>query len=208
MKVKWITHACIQLETDIGKIIYFDPYQLSGDLKKGDIILCSHDHFDHLSVNDIKQVATSKTKVIIPKSCSLDEEFDVIKLDIGESTQIDDIKIKAVPSYTIKLETHPKSNRWLGFIVTVDGKNIYHAGDTGKIEEMADFNNIDIAFVPVGGKYTMDFEEAAESIKLINPKIAIPIHNWEKPLEPFKKIVEKQIPNVKVELLSNKTLEI
>ena len=208
MKLKWITHACLQLTSNSKKVIYFDPYQLSGNLERADIILISHDHFDHLSEADIKQVATENSTVMIPKTCKIKGNFKVIQLDIGESEKVEDIKIEAVPAYTAKLPTHPKENRWIGYIVNVDGKRIYHAGDTGKMPEMGDLKDIDIACIPVGGKYTMGFEEAMESVKLINPKIVVPMHNWDKPMEPFKEMVEKELSNVKVEILTDKVLEL
>jgi L-ascorbate metabolism protein UlaG (beta-lactamase superfamily) len=208
MKLKWINHACLQLESNDGVMIYFDPYQLSGDLKSADIILCSHDHFDHLSEGDIKKLATESTTVVIPETCELAGDFTVIKLDIGEKTDVGGIAVEAVPSYTALKETHPKANRWLGYIVNVDGKRVYHAGDTGKMPEMADFKDIDVACVPVGGTYTMDFEEAAESVKLINPKIVVPMHNWDKDMTPFKEMVEKKLPDVKVEILIDRELQL
>ena len=150
MNLKWINHACVQLKSNKGEVIYFDPYQLSGDFESADIVLCSHDHFDHLSNDDIEKIATSNTTVVIPKTCKLSGDFKVIRLDVGESAEVGDVKIEAVHSYTAKKETHPKANRWLGYIVTVDGKRVYHAGDTGKMPEMSDFKNIDVACIPVG----------------------------------------------------------
>ncbi|MDY6935271.1 MAG: MBL fold metallo-hydrolase [Spirochaetota bacterium] len=208
MKLKWINHACVEVMTNNGKVIYFDPFQLSGDLDKADIVLISHDHPDHLSIDDIKKVADSNTTIVIPKTCNLEGDFKVIKMEIGSSEDINGIKIEAVPSYTDKLPTHPKENEWNGYIINADGNRIYHAGDTGEMVEMCDLKDIDVACIPVGGQYTMGFEEATDCVKKMIPKIVVPIHNWDKPLEPFKEMVEKELPNVKVEILSNKTLEL
>lgn len=208
MIIKWLNHACVKITSDSGKIIYFDPYELKGKMERADIILVSHDHFDHCSFPDIQKISGKNTAVIIPSTCSLDGDFKTVKLKNNESTVIDSIKIEAVPAYTANLNTHPEMNRWHGYVVNIDGKNIYHAGDTGKIKEMEELEDIHVAFVPVGGKYTMGFEEAAESVRLINPKIAVPIHNWDKPLEPFRDFVKNLCPNVRVEILSEKDLEI
>jgi len=208
MKIKWITHASFQVKTDSGKVIYFDPYELEGSFEKADIILCSHDHYDHLSPADIKQVSGKNTTVIIPKVSTVQGDFRVIKLDAGEKAEVGDIKVEAVPAYTISLQTHPKKNRWLGYILEAEGKRIYHAGDTGKIPEMADFKNITVACLPVGGMYTMGFEEATESAVLIKPQIVVPMHNWGKDMVPFKKMVESRIPGLKVEILTGRDLEI
>ncbi|MCU0822930.1 MAG: MBL fold metallo-hydrolase [Spirochaetes bacterium] len=208
MKLYWITHSCVMIHSSLDKVIYFDPYQLPKKNEKSNIILISHDHFDHCSMPDIQKIADEKTTVVIPSTCSIKGKFNVVKLKDKESTLIDGIRIEAVPAYTVNINTHPRMNRWLGYVVTVDGRRIYHAGDTDKIPEMELLEDIDIACVPVGGNYTMGMEEAAESIRLINPKIVVPIHNWEKPLEPFVDMVKKLCPNVKVEILTNHVLEL
>ncbi len=208
MKLKWIAHACMQLISNDGVIIYFDPYQLTGEEEKAAIVLCSHDHFDHLSPDDVNKVAGEGTTVVIPKTCRIEGAFSVVQLDIGEQTTIGAITVEAVPAYTATKETHPKENRWLGYIVTVDGKRVYHAGDTGKMPEMTDFKDLDVACVPVGGTYTMDFAEATESVKLLQPKIVVPMHNWGKDMIPFKEMVEKELPDVTVEILIGRDLQL
>ncbi len=208
MKLQWLTHSCIKILSDTGKIIYFDPYQLPRKNERADLILISHDHFDHCSIPDIQKIADENTTVIIPSTCSLNGKFKVVKVKENEKTVINDIKIEAVPAYTINISTHPRMNRWLGYILTVDGLRIYHAGDTDKIPEMQYIDDIKVACIPVGGNYTMGMEEAAESIRLINPQIAVPMHNWDKPLDPFIDMVKKLCPHVKVEILTDKILEL
>lgn len=208
MKLQWITHSCIMIHSTLGKIIYFDPYQLPRKNDRANIVLISHDHFDHCSMSDIQKIADEKTTIIIPSTCSISGKFKIVKLKENESIVIDGIKIEAVPAYTININTHPRMNRWLGYVVTIDNSRIYHAGDTDKIPEMKLLENIKVACVPVGGNFTMGLEEAAESIRLINPQIAVPIHNYDKPLEPFIDMVKKLCPNVKVEILAGKALEL
>ena len=94
---------------------------------------------------------------------------------MGGSQSVGDVTIEAVPAYNIDKDFHPKSNNWLGYIVTVDGIRIYHTGDTDEIPEMADIN-ADVALIPVGGTYTMTVEQAASAAEKINPAVAIPMH--------------------------------
>jgi L-ascorbate metabolism protein UlaG (beta-lactamase superfamily) len=208
MKLQWITQSCIKILSEDGKTVYFDPYQLPRKNDRADLILISHDHSDHYSLPDIQKIADDKTTIIIPSTCSISGKFKVVKLKENQITVINDIKIEAVPAYTINISTHPRMNRWLGYVATIDGSRIYHAGDTDKIPEMALLENITVACVPVDGNYTMGLEEAAESVRLINPKIAVPIHNGDNPLEPFIDLVKNLCPNVRVEILTNKILEL
>ena len=121
-----------------------------------------------------------------------------------------DLSIELFPAYTIKKNTHPKSNEWAGIIIESGGKSVYHAGDTGRIPEMKNLakRNITVALLPCGGIYTMDFEEAIEVALDIKPEIVVPMHHWGKDLNEFKELLEKKDPTIKVEILENKTLEI
>ncbi|MHA1650238.1 MAG: MBL fold metallo-hydrolase [Candidatus Helarchaeota archaeon] len=209
MKIKWITHACFQIVTDDGKVIYTDPYQIkAGDA--ADILLISHDHYDHADSGSIKKVfQENKTKVICPKtSMSKLKKFNPIGLDPNESTEINGIKILAVPAYNPNKQFHPKGNKWIGYIIETGGKRIYHAGDTDVIPEMKELGKIDVALLPVGDTYTMGFADAVEACKVINPTICVPMHDWDKDLTKFSEMVTKDVPSVKVEILKGKDLEL
>lgn len=209
MNIKWIAHSCFQIKTDNGKVIYTDPFKLEGDLEHADLILISHDHYDHADMNSIKRIFSGKTKVICPKtSAGKLKKFNPIGLAPGESETIDDIGITAVPAYNTDKQFHPEGNRWNGYIVEIAGKRLYHAGDTDVIPEMESLGPIDVAFLPVGDTYTMGFNEAVEACKIIKARIVIPMHDWDKDLNQFKTMVNKAIPIVRVEILKGKDLEI
>lgn len=208
MKIKWITHACFQITTDDNKIIYTDPYQIkSGD--PADIVLVSHDHYDHADKRSIKTVYTEKTRVICPKTCAAGlKKFNATGLDPNESIEIDGIKIKTVPSYNPNKQFHPQGNKWVGFIIETGGKRIYHAGDCDVMPEMKELGELDVALLPVGDNYTMGFSDAVEACGIIKPKICVPMHDWDKDLTQFAEMVSKDVPSVKVEILKDKDLEI
>jgi len=209
MNIKWIAHSCFQIKTDDGTIIYTDPFKLeAGD--PADLILISHDHYDHADANSIESVLSSKTKVICPKtSAGKLKKFNPIGLAPGESETIGEIGITAVPAYNPNKQFHPESNRWIGYILEIAGKRLYHAGDTDVIPEMETLGQIDVAFLPVGDTYTMGFNEAVEACKIIMPSICvIPMHDWDKDLKVFSNLVKKSVPSVRVEILKNRDLEI
>jgi L-ascorbate metabolism protein UlaG (beta-lactamase superfamily) len=167
-------HASFKIK---GKdcIIYIDPYQITNS-ETANIILITHSHFDHCSPDDIDMINGPKTLIICPSDCEHRLMGNIKVIRPYGKIEHNEIKIEAVPAYNINNSFHPKSNGWLGYVVEIDGKKIYHAGDTDLIPEMKELKNIDYALLPVGGKYTMTAEEAANAANLINPKIAVPMH--------------------------------
>ena len=171
--VKWLGHATLMFKAE--KIIYIDPYQLKGNPRKADLILITHDHYDHLSETDIDKIRTDETIIVIPASVKKTLHGDNRKINIGETLNFGNISVEAMPSYNTNKDFHPKSARNVGYILTIDDIRYYHAGDTDIIPEMENLN-VDVAFLPVGGTYTMTPEEAAEAARIIQPKLAVPIH--------------------------------
>ena len=175
--IQWFGQSDFRIEI-AGKVIYIDHVRIVDDLP-ADIVLITHPHFDHFSEPAIAKVSTSNTVVIGPADCKysgLCKEFKTFApgdtFILGET-----MKIKAVPAYNIiKIKNHPKSNKWLGYLISFEGVTIYHAGDTERIPEMKEFT-CDIALLPLGQTYTMSsVDEAVEAIKDLKPKIAIPMH--------------------------------
>jgi L-ascorbate metabolism protein UlaG (beta-lactamase superfamily) len=171
-KIKWLGHDGFII--DASKTIYIDPYQILPG-KKADIILITHDHFDHCSPEDIVKIQHKETIIITEKDSSKKISGKVRSIKPGEMITIDNLRIEGVRAYNVNKNFHPKTNDWLGFIIEVDGVKIYHAGDTDLIPEMAN-TQADIALLPVSGTYVMTAKEAIEAVKLIKPTIAIPMH--------------------------------
>lgn len=171
------TQSSIRLELD--KIIYFDPYKIEDESHDADIIFITHNHYDHMDIDSINKVKNSDTIIVAPKTME-----DVIKvidfkkyiyLEPNEEFRFNDIDIKTIPAYNNEKTFHPRANNWLGYIVACNGVSYYVAGDTDKTVDNEKVK-CDIAFIPIGGHFTMDVGEATELVKIINPKVVIPIH--------------------------------
>lgn len=177
--IEVLIHSSIRIKGD--KIIYADPFKIEGEPKNEDMIFITHDHFDHFSAEDIERVRKEDTVFVFPKAM----EGDVAALGIprenmlaaaaGQKICVGNIEAEAIPAYNIGKPFHPKSDGWVGYIITVGGQRIYIAGDTDITEENKRVE-CDVALVPIGGKYTMNAAEAAELINIIKPAAAIPIH--------------------------------
>ncbi len=184
LKIQWNGHDGYRLDKD-NKIIYIDPFKLIqkyNNKNDADILCISHNHFDHLNIQDINNIINDNTKLICSQECTkvLKENYsknEIIPLKPGESLDIGNIKIEATRAYNTDKEYHPKEDNKIGFVVSIDKLKIYHAGDTDLIPEMNDID-ADIALVPVSGTYVMNHEEAAKAVnEHIKPKkMAIPMH--------------------------------
>lgn len=182
VKLTWLGHDGFRIQD--GQTIYIDPFQIEGGAK-ADLVLVSHEHEDHCSVDDLKKIVTPNT-TIVAHAQSKDElsKLKVKEVKIirpNEKLTFAGAVVEAVPAYNLnKFRSpgkpfHPKEDGKLGFIVTVKGVRIYHAADTDHIPEMKGLTP-DIALLPVSGTYVMTAKEAAEAAGTINPKIAIPMH--------------------------------
>jgi len=171
--IKWLGHSGFKIKAG-GKVVVIDPYEI-GDCGKADIILITHSHYDHCSVPDINKIKTASTIFITEKESAAALSGDVRIVKPGDKFFLSGITIEAVSAYNINKNFHPKKNNWLGFILTVCDNKIYHAGDTDLIPEMNSFS-ADIALLPVSGTYVMTADEAVEAVKLIKPKVAVPMH--------------------------------
>jgi L-ascorbate metabolism protein UlaG (beta-lactamase superfamily) len=178
----WTGHAGFKIIYE-NKKIYIDPYKLSKEhenVSDADIVLITHNHFDHLSIEDLKNIVNETTVIVSAQEClsqlkSLNVK-DSIGIDPRNSVKVNDLKIETVHAYNVDKEFHPKNDKKIGFIVEFGNDRLYHIGDSDIIPEMKNTNST-IALVPVSGTYVMTAEEASKAInELINPKIAIPMH--------------------------------
>ncbi len=167
------SQSTIRLES--GAVVFIDPYKLSGSQPKADVILITHDHYDHCEPASIGKIRKEGTAIIGPESCA--PKVDGLKvLKPGDSVEEKGVRIEAVHAYNTNKPFHGQG-KCLGFVVAIAGRRIYHAGDTDRIPEMKNLRNIDTALLPVGGTYTMTAEEAAAAVNEdIKPKVAIPMH--------------------------------
>ncbi len=183
VKFHWLGHDGYRIIAG-DKTIYIDPYQLSKaqqNRNDADILLISHNHFDHLSMDDLKNVLGKKTSIVTAKEC-IDQLKGAGAAEIkgvapGDRMTVQGVSIEAVAAYNINKKFHPKADRKVGFVITVGNMRIYHTGDTDDIPEMSSVKP-DIALVPVSGTYVMTAEEAAKAVneKIKPSKLAIPMH--------------------------------
>ena len=177
--IEVLYHSSIRINKD--KIIYIDPFKIDKNYNDADIVFITHDHYDHYSEEDIDKVINKNTTIIIPEELLTKllrkgiNKNAIITVEPNVKNMVQGIKFETIPAYNTNKSFHPKENDWVGYIITLNDIRYYVAGDTDITEENRKVK-CDVAFVPVGGTYTMDFKEAAQLINEIQPKIAVPIH--------------------------------
>ncbi|MGD2177317.1 MAG: MBL fold metallo-hydrolase [Anaerolineae bacterium] len=187
-RIHWLGHDTFRIDGPLT--IYFDPYKLSEGNPKADVILISHDHHDHCSPEDVDKVLGEDTLIVTIATAAERLTGDVPSLskdnvqvvEPGDVIQVRGVEVEAVPAYNVDkfrspgVPFHPREAGHVGFVVTLEGKRIYHAGDTDCIPEMKNLTEIHIALLPVSGIYVMTADEAVEAAEAIRPGVAIPMH--------------------------------
>ena len=204
--VEVLCHSSIKINKE--KVIYIDPFKIDKNYNDADIIFITHDHYDHYSEDDIEKIQKNDTVIVAPEELltkllrkGFRQDY-IITVTPDEQDMVEGIKFETVPAYNTDKQFHPKENEWVGYIIELNGYRYYIAGDTDITEENKKVK-CDVAFVPVGGTYTMDFKEAAFLINEIKPKIAVPIHygsvvGTKQDAEDFKRLLH---PEIKCEIL-------
>ena len=182
LKITFIGHGSLMF-TFNTKIIHVDPFTKVADyakLPKADVVLITHEHFDHLDLKALEQIRTEKTKVVLTEACSKQVKNGIIMKN-GDVQTVNGLKIEAIPAYNLVHKRdngqpfHPKGVG-NGYIITFGDKRVYVAGDTENIPEMKSLQEIDCAFLPMNLPYTMTPEMVADAAKAFQPKILYPYH--------------------------------
>ena len=174
-----LCHSSIRIKSK--KIIYIDPFNIKQNYNDADIIFITHDHYDHYSEEDIKKVKKEDTVIVAPEDLLTKilkagfEKNNIYLVEPSKEYIVKEIKFQTIPAYNLEKQFHPRKNNWVGYVLEIEGFKYYIAGDTDITPENLKIK-CDIAFVPVGGTYTMNFKEAAHLINTIKPRVAIPIH--------------------------------
>jgi L-ascorbate metabolism protein UlaG (beta-lactamase superfamily) len=176
--IQWLGQAAVKIDYR-GHVIYIDPYQLKSE-GKADLVLITHDHQDHLSLQDIAKIAGPETRFVVAGACvdKLQQAGykNVLSVAPGSNITLFGMGISAVPAYNLSKQMHPKSKNYVGFVIDFGGIKLYHTGDTERIPEMKEIR-CDIIMLPLGQTYTMNrVEEAAGAVLDTKARIAIPIH--------------------------------
>jgi len=171
--IHWLGHDTFKITGE--KVVYTDPFRLKAK-DNADIILITHEHYDHCSPEDVKKLQGPTTTVVATADCAKELEGRIVVVKPGDRVTVAGVTIEAVPSYNTNKQFHTKDKGWVGYIFNLGSRTYYLAGDTDRIPEMKTFGNIDIALLPVSGTYVMTADEAVAAALDIRPKVAIPMH--------------------------------
>ena len=181
--IHWLGHDSFRL--DGTTTVYIDPWKLPAGLPPAGLILVTHEHFDHLSLPDIEALAGPDTVVVGPASVTAQlADRETVTVAPGDSVEVRGVGVEAVPAYNLdKFRApgqpyHPREAGYVGYVIALDGVRYYHAGDTDAVPEMADVH-CDVALLPVGGTFTMTWDEAAAACDLLHATAAVPMHYGE-----------------------------
>lgn len=168
-------HSSIQIND-----IFIDPYGITETNKKAKYIFITHTHYDHLSLEDIKKIISKETIFVAPKDAqkSLEENFpnhEKFYVEPNQELKFDNFEVKVIPAYNINKNFHKKEFGWVGYVFKIDSITYTILGDTDEIPEHETLKT-NVLFVPIGGTYTMNAEEAALLVNKIKPDLAVPVH--------------------------------
>jgi L-ascorbate metabolism protein UlaG (beta-lactamase superfamily) len=168
----WYRQSAFRIRSETGTAVFVDPWRVPASAGSADIILVTHPHHDHYDRKAIAGLSREGTVVILPRSCASEGQEAIAA---GETFSAAGIRVTGLPAYNQAKAFHPKGSNWLGYIVEVDGLRVYHAGDTDVIAEMRDLRP-DIAILPIGGLFAMDWRAGVEAARIIKAGLAIPMH--------------------------------
>lgn len=185
VNIQWLGHATVRIKG--RQIIYIDPFKdvlAGGEFLQGDVIIATHPHFDHYDPGTVNRLAMEQSVLVAKSGCDIsDIRCEALLMEPGDTQIVDGIQITAVPAYNDHRFRNPgepfhPEGFGMGVVIDIGGARIYHAGDTDLIDEMdaLGVEDIDVAFLPIGGTYTMDAEEAVRAVQAIQPDIVVPIH--------------------------------
>ncbi len=172
----WFRQSAFRWQGD-DLTVYIDPWGTTGDFP-ADLILITHAHFDHFQIDEIERLRKAGTKIVAPADVAKEISGEVTAVAPGDALEVAGVKFQAVPAFNIapdRLDKHPKANNWVGYVLELGGSTYYHAGDTDHLPELESLST-DVAFVPIGGTYTMDAREAGGLVRAMSPQVAVPMH--------------------------------
>ena len=199
--IEVLCHSSIRINKNLK--LYIDPYNIKEEYNDADIIFITHTHYDHFSEEDIAKVKKDNTYLVGPEDCLIKaltigfNEDKIFRVEPGQKYELLGMNFETVAAYNMEKQYHSKESGWVGYILEINDIHYYIAGDTDITPE-AKAVTCDVAFVPIGGIYTMNAKEAASLVNTIEPQIAIPIHYGEiigsaDDANLFKKLVKESI---------------
>ncbi|WP_456475078.1 MBL fold metallo-hydrolase [Candidatus Pyrohabitans sp.] len=203
VEITWFGHSSFKLKSNAG-VVYIDPYVLPAGEEAADVVVMTHEHFDHCAVESAGKVMRPSTVIVTTQGCARRCSGDVRVVKAGDGVEVGEIKVEAVEAYNRAKPFHPRG-LGVGVIVSMQGVRIYHAGDTDFIAEMSNIKT-EVALLPIGGHYTMDEREAAEAALALKPSVAIPMHYNYIPQtsadpELFRRLIAEKDESIEVRIL-------
>jgi L-ascorbate metabolism protein UlaG (beta-lactamase superfamily) len=177
--LKWTGHAGFTFETK-GLTVYVDPFRIGTVKGHADVVFISHSHFDHLNNDDLQKIANDETVFVAPEEAAQKLPFKkkITLAKIGKKGEVEGIKFEAIHAYNTEAARsnfHPKDAGMVGYVIEIEGKRVYHAGDTDITKEMESVT-ADLALLPSGGTYTMDVDQAIRATQVVKAKNFAPMH--------------------------------
>ncbi|HXF36747.1 MAG TPA: MBL fold metallo-hydrolase [Actinomycetota bacterium] len=173
----WFKQSAFRWDGD-GLTVYIDPWGVRDEDPPADVVFITHAHFDHFSMEDLERVRKEGTRFVAPHDVARELSGDVTPVGPGDAVEVGGVRAQAVPAYNVvpeRLDKHPKANRWVGYVLELAGATVYHAGDTDHAPELSEVR-AEVAFLPIGGTFTMDPPEAGGLARAISPQLAVPMH--------------------------------
>ena len=173
----WFKQSAYRWDGD-GATVYIDPWGVPEGAPEADVIFITHAHDDHFLPEEIQRLTGKATQIVAPRDIAAELSGKVQPVSPGDTVEAGGIKGQAVPAYNIaeeRLEMHPKENGWVGYLLQLGDTTYYHAGDTDHLTDLETISP-QVAFVPVGGTFTMNASEAAGLVRIMSPQLAVPMH--------------------------------
>lgn len=177
--IEWLGHDSFRISG--SRVVYVDPWKLASGVPPADVVLVTHEHSDHFSKPDIEAVSTPDTVVVGPSSVVSKLRGNTMAVRPGDSVDVNRVRVAVVPAYnTNKFKSpgqvfHEHDDQNVGYVLMMDGRRIYHAGDTDCIPEMSAIE-VDVALLPVSGTFVMSADEAVEACGSLKAGVVIPMH--------------------------------
>jgi len=203
VSITWLGHASFRL-TGSERVVYIDPYVLDAEPPMADVVLATHEHYDHCDPSNVMRILKEDGVVITTEGCARSIKRKCTVVHEGDVVDASGLRVEAVPAYNIGKPFHPRG-LGVGLVVELEGVRVYHAGDTDLIPEMSDIN-ADVALLPIGGTYTMNPSEAVEAACRIKPHVVIPMHynylsGLEQDAKRFASMLRAAAPDIDVRIL-------
>ena len=168
----WFGQSAFRIRSESGRAVFIDPWHVPASAGPADLILVTHPHGDHYDRKAIAGLRKQGTLIVLPRSCAGEGQTGI---SAGESLSVGAMRVSGVAAYNQVKRFHPKSSNWLGYLLEVDDMRVYHAGDTDVIAEMRGLKP-DIALIPIGGLFAMDWRAGVEAARILKATLSIPMH--------------------------------